>query len=229
MKRNLFLALASVLLLSCSEESTEIEPTLELSTYNVEVHAGNIAHLNTIGVEPSECSFRSGNSFFAYAAAENGKVSVIGKKVGETVIHVSYKTQSTSFNVVIKPNYNIIPDMYIRFGSSTEDVRKNAKGSLVNSGENTIRYSFGSDEVEYTFKDGNLVAILVYLNKEYNKVIEAIAERCTSYNYDGESTGIWLEVPNIYVVNVKNLTKQYPYVRLVYARRPSDIPSNIKL
>ena len=103
-----------------AEEGT----TLKLNKSELSIPCGSSAYVDVEGVDADRCDFKIKDRDIAYAHEHDSMVKIEGRKVGDTILTVSYRNLKTECSISITPMYLFCGNPILEFGKNMDFVNE---------------------------------------------------------------------------------------------------------
>lgn len=216
---------------SAENNDNEIEVDFRLNKSYIEVDCGDTKQIEITGLNPLYCDEKIDDSNIAYVTHEDGKISVHGKKVGETLFRVSYKGQERLCKIKVVPLNSFCGNPILDFRITLEQLIKAYNGNLKDMGDDVFVANEEYAKHVYYFKDGLLLSVITIiptLNLSfgdcYSDSYTSMTERYRSLQTNSE--GQWYSHGDFYVLSI-NAYKEGAWV-FIYSPSKERIKMHVK-
>ena len=95
---------------------------LKLNKAGISIPCGSSGYVDVEGVDADQCDFKIKDRNVAYAQEHDSRVKIEGRKVGETILTVSYRNLRTDCRISITPMYMLCGNPILEFGKDIDFV-----------------------------------------------------------------------------------------------------------
>lgn len=197
---------------SPENKDNEVEVDFYISKSQLEVDRGDNKQIEIIGISLSYCDLKTDNSDIAYATREDGKISIHGEKVGETLLRVSYKDKEQLCKIKVVPLSSFCGNPILDFEMSLGDLVKTYNGNLKDIGNGVFIVDEESAKHAYYFEEGRLQSIMTVIPTSnlsyydcYSDSYASMSERYRSLQTN--SDGQWYSHGDFYVLSINAYEK----------------------
>ena len=100
----------------------EEDITLKLTKTDISIPCGSSGYVDVEGVDADRCDFKIKDRNVAYAQEHDSRIKIEGRKVGETILTVSYRDLKTECCISITPMYMLCGNPILEFGKNIDFV-----------------------------------------------------------------------------------------------------------
>jgi hypothetical protein len=138
--------------------------TLSLNKTEITIPCGSSGYVDIIGVKSDMCDLNIQDSFIGYATKEDSRIRIDGRKVGETILIVSYKNLKAECTIKITPMSMFCGNPILDFGKDMDYINEKCKNlPHKQESENVIDYEerIGHFQIihEYIFQENKLIFV----------------------------------------------------------------------
>lgn len=193
----------------------EEDITLKLTKTDISIPCGSSGYVDVEGVDADRCDFKIKDRNVAYAQEHDSRIKIEGRKVGETILTVSYRDLKTECCISITPMYMFCGNPVLEFGKDIDFVNGKC-GNLTHDKEsdNCIRcretnsryiinhyYVFERNKLYFVFSKIELLNPNGSNTNLFSEALHCMNERYESINSDTRIT--WYQYKDeFYIVSI---------------------------
>lgn len=193
--------------------------TLSLNKTEITIPCGSSGYVDIIGVKPDMCDLNIQDSFMGYATKEDSRIKIDGRKVGETILIVSYKNLKAECTIKITPMSMFCGNPILDFGKDKESFIVGLPYNQEDGNKIRCREKQGSFYIDhyYIFQENKLIFVASLISsvssvsyedsiRFFTKALNCMDERYARINNDTKI--LWFQHKDDFYITSVDLRDQ---------------------
>lgn len=135
---------------------------IKLDRSNLEIPYKSVRYIHANGIEVDKCDIKIEDDYYADASINNGKIEIMGKKVGDTKLIVSYDDNKAVCQLRITPMNNFCGNPILQFGMSYSEIK------------DMCHIVYKEDKTGFTCKEGDILHHYLFENDKLVLVVSCV-------------------------------------------------------